>query len=139
MGNTRSGQEDEERMRDSIPPRHGNPDPRSQEGPEDGTLGGYLRMHARPPAFQASDGHPYTVSAETEEAGKGPTSWAAYLVFPRWARTGVGIVGHLESPVLFREPSRSSARGRLEALTLAEVRELLEEALHRDRDEAEGC
>ena len=32
----------------------------------DTTLGGYFSVHDRPPAWEGSDGHPYTVSLETE-------------------------------------------------------------------------
>ena len=33
---------------------------------DDTTLGGYLAVHGRPPAFEGPDGHPYTVSVEVE-------------------------------------------------------------------------
>jgi hypothetical protein len=98
-------------------------------GTPDGTLGGYLRTHNRPPAFGGSDGHPYTVSMETERTGNLVAPYDAYLVFPRWAETGVGIVGHVETPTLASCRSLEEAERRLEALTLLEVQGLLEEAL----------
>ncbi|MDX1648123.1 MAG: hypothetical protein R3304_13340 [Longimicrobiales bacterium] len=98
---------------------------------DDSTLGGYHEVHDRPPAYQGSDGHPYTVSLETERTADLTAPYAGYLVFPRWAQTGVGIVGHLETPTLVRAPSAEKAEARLGALTLYEVQDLLEEAIRR--------
>ncbi|HSG46254.1 MAG TPA: hypothetical protein VLA43_00440 [Longimicrobiales bacterium] len=102
--------------------------------PEDGTLGGYLRVHDRPPAFDGPDGHPYTVSVEVERTGNLVTPYLGYLVFPRWAQTGVGIVGHVETPILVECRTREEAEERLGALTLMEVQEHLEAAVA-DSDE----
>ena len=77
-----------------LPPEPESP-PVTDES-EDSTLGGYLRMHDRPPAFEGPDGHPYTVSIEVERTGDLVSPHHGYLVFPKWALTGVGIVGHLE-------------------------------------------
>ena len=99
--------------------------------PEDGTLGGYLQVHDRPPAFEGPDGHPYTVSIEVERTGNLLAPCQGYLVFPRWAQTGVGIVGHVESPILVECRTETEARGRLGALSLAEVQRVLEEAVAR--------
>ena len=105
-------------------------------GLPDGTLGGYLRVHSRPPAFGGSDGHPYTVSIEVEKTGDLTAPYNGYLVFPRWAETGVGIVGHLETPTLASCRSQADAERRLGELTLLDVQRLLEEALagHDDTD-----
>jgi hypothetical protein len=100
----------------------------------DRTLGGYLDVHSRPPAFEASDGHPYTVSIEVERTANLHAPHSGYLVFPRWAQTGVGIVGHLESPTLVEARSGEEARERLGELPLHEVQRLLEEAVERRRD-----
>jgi len=97
--------------------------------PDDGTLGGYLEVHDRPPAFEGPDGYPYTVSVEVERTGDLMAPYLGYLVFPRWASTGVGIVGHVESPTLVRCRTEREAEERLGALTLSEVRQILENAL----------
>ena len=104
--------------------------------PEDGTLGGYLKVHDRPPAFQGPDGYPYTVSPEVERTGNLAAPFLGYLVFPRWAATGVGIVGHVESPALVECRTEREALDRLGAMTLSEVRQVLEDAvaLHGARD-----
>ena len=103
----------------------------------DETLGGYLSHHNRPPGFEGSDGHPYTVSLEVEKTPKLAAPFSAYLVFPRWAETGVGIVGHLETPILLDKGSRDAAEKALGALTLFEVQDLLEDAIRHEQNETE--
>lgn len=104
-------------------------------GVGDATLGGYLEEHQRPPAFQGKDGSPYTVSLEVEQVGSLQNPYVGYLVFPRWADTGLGIVGHVETPVLLADRGSAEVRTRLEGLTLQEVKGLLDEAIDRLKDE----
>lgn len=96
---------------------------------DDTTLGGYFAVHDRPPAWEGSDGHPYTVSLETERTGDLTTPWDGYLVFPRWAQNGVGVVGHVETPTVVRERSEEATVEALGQLTLHEARHLLEAAI----------
>ncbi len=98
---------------------------------DDTTLGGYFRVHDRPPAYQGSDGHPYTVSVETERTGDLRAPVAGFLVFPRWAQTGVGIVGHVETETVVHCDSEDEAKDRLGTLSLLEVQDLLERAIER--------
>ena len=110
------------------------PDPDNTPGAgsaDDDTLSGYLSVHDRPPAFEGSDGHPYTVSIEIEKTGNLLAPYLGYLVFPRWAQTGVGIVGHVESEILARAPTAEEARSRMGSMSLLEVRAILEESLAR--------
>jgi hypothetical protein len=95
----------------------------------DGTLGGYFSFHSRPPGFEGLDGCPYTVSIEVEKTPNLDTPYSGYLVFPRWADTGAGIVGHLETPLIRHGKSEEEVRGRMEALTLQEVNDLLRDAI----------
>lgn len=115
-----------------------SPEPgfRTEAGVDD-TLGRYLSHHNRPPAFEGSDGHPYTVSIETEKTPNLRAPFSGFLVFPRWAQTGAGIVGHLETPILLEAPSRGAAVDELGALTLWEVKNLLEEAIRRQDNETD--
>jgi len=101
--------------------------------PPDGTLGGYIREHNRPPAFLGSDGYPYSVSLETEKVASLTRPYEGYLVFPRWAETGVGIVGHEETPTLARGATPEEAVDHLKLLPLEAVKEFLEEAIRRRR------
>lgn len=96
---------------------------------DDTTLGGYFRVHDRPPAYEGSDGHPYTVSVESERTGNLAAPYAGYLVFPRWAQNGVGVVGHVETPTLVESGSTEDVTTSLGALTLYEVQDLLERAI----------
>lgn len=121
-----------------TPPSPGPDQARTDSlGGADTTLGGYLAHHNRPPAFQGTDGHPYTVSAEVEKTPNLMAPFAGYLVFPRWAETGVGIVGHLETPILLEERSREKAEASLGTLTLIQVQDLLEEAIQRQHRETD--
>lgn len=112
--------------------------PEAGRGEDDRTLGGYFAVHARPPAFEAVDGQPYTVSIETERTGDLRAPVAGYLLFPRWAATGLGIVGHVESPSLWRGATRGEVAKRAGALTLREVQRMLNEAVARRGAEEGG-
>lgn len=98
-------------------------------GTDDTTLGGYLSVHERPPAFEGPDGHPYTVSIEVEKVADPRIPFEGFLVFPRWARTGVGIVGHVETPTLWRGSSPDEVLLAAGALSLLQVQEHLNEAI----------
>jgi hypothetical protein len=127
------------------PPRGPSPDDGTLEAgyaeeeetssPADVTLGGYLTLHNRPPAFEGADGNPYTVSMEVEKTPDLSAPYAGYLVFPRWADTGAGIVGHVETHLLMRGTSEAEVMGALEALSLVEVYRLLSEAIARRNEE----
>ena len=99
--------------------------------PDDSTLAGYLDVHDRPPAYDGPDGHPYTVSLEVEKTSNLRAPYSGYLVFPRWAETGVGIVGHVETPTLVECATSNEAIRRLGELSLLEVQRLLGEAIER--------
>lgn len=105
---------------------------------EDGTLGGYLDNHGRSPAFQGPDGHPYTVSVEMEQVGDLERPWAGFLVFPRFALNGLGVVGHAETPFLWRGPSPDDIHRQAGALTLRELKELLDDAVSPPADPPTG-
>ena len=111
--------------------------PEAGKGEDDHTLGGYFAVHSRPPAFEAVDGQPYTVSIETEHTGNLKAPVAGYLVFPRWAATGLGIVGHVESPLLWWGDTRSAVVESARAATLNEVQRLLNEAVVARADSGE--
>lgn len=104
-------------------------DTESDTPPDDSTLAGYFDVHSRPPAYEGPDGHPYTVSLEVEKTSNLRAPYAGYLVFPRWAETGVGIVGHLETRTLVECASGEEAIDELGRLTLVEVQRLLIEAI----------
>ena len=132
-----------------VPGRHLPPDP--SQGDER-TLGGYMAVHARPAAFEGSDGMSYSVEILVEETGDAEAPWGASLLFLRWRRIGEsGVEGHLETEFLTVAQSESAAREALGAMPLEEVKAHLETLLRRDyggapqrrwwdvmRDEREG-
>lgn len=104
--------------------------PITPEGVEDTTLGGYPAVHGRAPAFEGYDGEPYTVAVETEVADEGE-GWVSYLVFLRWSDTGSAVMGHLETGDLEHGADEREARDRLEAYSLARVRDILNAEIRR--------
>lgn len=122
-------------MPDTPPSPGPSPSSSAFEAGADATLGEYISLHHRPPAFEGSDGFPYTVSLEVEKTPNLLSPYSGYLVFPRWAETGVGIVGHLETPILLEGAGREKVEASLGALTLLEVQALLEEAIQRHHRE----
>ena len=101
----------------------------------DSSLGGYLAVHSRPPAYEGTDGHPYTVSVEVEKTASLKAPYAGYLVFPRWAQNGVGIIGHVETPTLVEGTTSEEVTRALGETSLAEVQRMLEEAVARRQAE----
>ena len=99
----------------------------------DHSLGGYFAVHNRPPAYEGTDGHPYTVSMEIQHTENLRAPFSGYLVFPRWAQTGVGIVGHVETQTLVEARTTEEADEQLKALSLHRVQELLEQAIGHQR------
>lgn len=98
---------------------------------KDMTLGGYVELHNRPPAFGGRDEQPYTVDIDVEPTGDAERPYAAFLVFIRWAATGAGIMEHTESgDVAFGETPDAARAGALE-LTLYEVKSELDAAIER--------
>jgi hypothetical protein len=94
------------------------------------TLGGYGAVHARPAAFEGSDGFSYSVEIMTDETGEEEAPWGAYLLFVRWARLGAqSPEGHLESPFLATGSSAAAARDRIAALPLSGVKSVLDELI----------
>ena len=81
------------------------------------------------------DGQPYTVSIEVERTSNLRAPWEGYLVFPRWAETGLGIVGHVETPVLAEGRTREEVEERVAETSLLQVKELLDLAIARRREE----
>ena len=101
------------------------PDP--SKGDEN-TIGGYMAVHARPAAFQGSDGLSYSVAIETDRTDDAAKPFGAYFLFIRWRRLGTqGVEGHLESPFLAFGTSRAEATAALGAMSLGEVKAILDD------------
>jgi hypothetical protein len=90
------------------------------------TIGGYSVVHARPAAFEGSDGFSYSVEIVTSPTGDAEQPWGAYLLFVQWARIGgTSPSGHLESDFLAESDTEADAQALVGALSLGQVRGVL--------------
>ena len=94
------------------------------------TIGGYMAVHDRPAAFEGSDGLSYSVEICADETGERERPFGAYFLFLRWRRIGEAEVeGHVETDFLAHGATEAEARARIGAMTLNEVKRVLEDAL----------
>jgi hypothetical protein len=102
-----------------IPPDHSRGDAN--------TIGGYAAVHARPAAFEGSDGMSYSVEIVVDETDIVGRPFGAYFMFLRWRRMGAqGIEGHLETDYLAYGESEAAAQEAIGAMTLSAVKAMLE-------------
>jgi hypothetical protein len=108
----------------SVAGRFIPPDP--SKGDEN-TIGGYMAVHARPAAFEGSDGLSYSVAIEVDRSDDAAKPYGAYFLFVRWRRMGQqGVEGHLESPFLAFGETAAGAKEALGGMRLSDVRATLE-------------
>lgn len=107
----------------------------TDETAPDLTLGGYIELHKRVPAFEGSDGQPYTVDVDVEATDDADRPYAAFLLFVRWAATGAGIMDHVESRDIARGRTEEEARKAALELSLFEVKAELDAAIQRRKQE----
>lgn len=105
-----------------IPPDHSRGDAN--------TIGGYAAVHARPAAFEGSDGMSYSVEIVVDETDIVGRPYGAYFLFLRWRRMGTqGIEGHLETDYLAYGATEDAARAAIGAMTLTAVKQLIDELI----------
>ncbi len=105
-----------------LPADHSKGDPN--------TIGGYTAVHARPAAFEGSDGMSYSVEICTDPTGERDRPYGAYFLFLRWRRIGEATVeGHVETDFLAHGVTESEARERIGSMMLSDVRTVLEASL----------
>jgi len=110
-----------------MPGRFLPPDP--SKGDES-TIGGYMAVHARPAAFQGSDGLSYSVAIETDKTDDESRPFGAYFLFVQWRRLGSqGVEGHLETPFLAWGATRAEAQATLGGMALGEVKAILDDLI----------
>ena len=93
---------------------------------DESTIGGYHAVHARPAAFEGSDGLSYSVEIEADETGDPAAPWGGYLLFLQWGRGEPTITGHLESDFLAHGGTEESARAAVGALSLEQGKSILD-------------
>lgn len=95
------------------------------------TIGGYMAVHARPAAFEGSDGYSYSVEIDADRTGDPARPWGGFFLFLRWRRLGEqGVDGHLESAFIAGGDSAEEAMAAVGSLSLSAVRDVLELLIH---------
>jgi hypothetical protein len=97
---------------------------------DDTTLGGYQRIHGRPPAFGTADGQAYSVDTFAADA-TGEGRYGAALLFVRWGDSAP--VGHLETEYLAFGATPDEALAPVLALTLEQVKAHLDQCVARSK------
>ena len=98
---------------------------------DDSTLGGYFRVHTRPPAFEGSDGAAYSVAVYVDEEPGPDGRLGGALLFVRWTASGDQPEVHLESGYLAYGRTAAEVEERVHALTLHEVKDELDRSIQR--------
>ena len=96
---------------------------------DDATLGGYLRIHQRPPAFGGPDGRAYSVGVLVDDAPDAQGRYGAGVLFVRWTAAGDAPDGHVETEWLVFGASPAEAKRALNALTLHDLKDQLDRAV----------
>jgi hypothetical protein len=99
------------------------------------TIGGYMAVHARPAAFEGSDGASYSVEIVTDASGDKVRPFAAYLLFVRWRQGDPVASGHLETEFLALADTEDDARKLVGAMMLNEVKARLDDLIKAKRSE----
>jgi hypothetical protein len=101
------------------------------------TLGGYMAQHERAAAFTGSDGLPYSVALWIDDDADARGRFGGALLFVRWTASGDAPDGHHESDYLVWGDTPDDATARLGALSLYDVKAILDELIAKGRaDEA---
>ncbi len=101
---------------------------------DDSTLGGYLEVHDRPPAFEGADGAAYSAAVYVDDTPDKRGRFGAAVLFVRWSEMGSHAVGHLETPYLAFGSTPEEAEAQVGALTLHEVKQHLDRAIDAGRE-----
>ncbi len=96
---------------------------------EDATLGGYLDLHDRPPAFEGSDGAAYSADLYVDDTPDADGRYGSAVLFVCWSDSGDRPVGHVETPILGFGATAEAAAAKVRSLSLYEVKEHLDRAI----------
>ncbi len=101
---------------------------------EDLTLGGYLAVHHRPPAFAGSDGNAYSAEAYVDDEPCEDGRYGAAILFVRWSLTGDRPEGHVETEYLAFGDTSEEAGASLKELTLHQLKDHLDRLIDSRKD-----
>jgi hypothetical protein len=99
------------------------------------TLGGYMALHERAAAFTGSDGQAYSVALWVEEEPDERGRYGGALLFVRWNPSGDTPAGHHETEYVVWGRTPGEAEQRLGALSLYDVKAMLDERIAAGRPE----
>ncbi|HEY6235552.1 MAG TPA: hypothetical protein VIW69_10665 [Candidatus Elarobacter sp.] len=85
-----------------------------------------MAVHARPAAFEGSDGLSYSVEIDIDETTDTRGAFAAFFVFVRWSRGEPRVTGHIESDYLAFGTSDEAVRAAIGALSIEEAKRVLD-------------
>jgi len=102
----------------------------STSASDESTLGGYIAVHTRPPAFGGVDGNSYTVEMLTDTTDDPTGPVGGYLLFVSWGTADAPTIrGHIESEFLVRGQSEADVRAALGRFSLLDVKRTLDRLL----------
>lgn len=101
---------------------------------DDSTLGGYLEVHNRPPAFEGTDGAAYSADVFVDEDIDAQGRYGAAILFVCWSADGDKPTGHVETPYLGYGATPEEAEAVVRGLTLHDVKHHLDMAIAARRD-----
>ncbi|HVF38549.1 MAG TPA: hypothetical protein VM939_01530 [Gemmatimonadaceae bacterium] len=93
------------------------------------TVGGYIAVHARPPAFEGKDGSSYSVEIMSDETGEPSRPYGGYLLFVKWGHGDPVASGHVETAFLRYGKTAEEAQANVAAIMLNEARSELDKAI----------
>lgn len=94
-----------------------------------------MAKHDRAAAFAGSDGQPYSVALYVDDDPDAHGRFGGALLFVRWSPGGDAPVGHLETDYLVSGATPDEARERLGALSLYDVKAMLDQLIAVGRPE----
>lgn len=93
------------------------------------TIGGYRAVHARPAAFEGSDGASYSVELLADEIREPRGRYGAYILFVRWRHGDPVASGHLETDYIAFGESEDLAIAAIGGMLLNDVKRALDELI----------
>ncbi|MEO7217289.1 MAG: hypothetical protein ABI026_03780 [Gemmatimonadaceae bacterium] len=105
--------------------------PAHHEAGDANTIGGYRAVHARPAAFEGSDGASYSVELLADEIREPQGQFGAYILFVRWRHGDPVATGHLETDYIAFGESQELALASLGGMLLNDVKRALDQLIVR--------
>jgi hypothetical protein len=96
---------------------------------DDGTYGGYVARHERPPAFTGSDGGAYSAAVLVDDEPDAAGRFGGAFLFVRWSAGGDLPTGHVETDYVVFGVSPDEAKRRLGDMSLLQVKAELDRAI----------